>query len=146
MKDKLLFLNTYKSKRSNGVNRAYWTKYIRDILSENELEFLFSKKMDSYCEQMPIFSCLVKEKKRGLVIYQYNPSLIKQEEISYERYMTAWVSQRVFHEQRIYILTIYLIPSQKNIETSKNLIKAWFERRKDVKRLIEKIYESQNTP
>jgi hypothetical protein len=92
---------------------------------------------------MPIFSCFVKNKKRGLVVYQYSPALIKQEEMSYDKYMTAWTSQRQFEGQRISILTICLIPSHSNMETSKVLIKAWFDKRKDVKKIIERIYEMQ---
>lgn len=145
MKDKLLFTDTYSSKRSNGANRAYWTKSIKRILSFEVDVLLPSQKVDTYCEQMPIFSCLVKKKKRGLVIYQYSPALIKQDEVSYDKYMTAWTSQRYFEGQRISILTICLMPSHRNMETSKALIKAWFDKRRDVKKIIDKIYEMQET-
>lgn len=146
MKDKLLFINTYSSKRSNGANRAYWTKSIKRILSCEMDILLSSKKIDPYCEQMPIYNCLVKNKKRGLVIYQYSPTLINQDEASYDKYMTAWTSKRHFEGQRISILTICLMPSHSNMETSKALIKAWFDKRKDVKKIINKIYEMQETP
>ena len=146
MKDKLLFTDTYSSRRSNGANRAYWTKSIKSILS-CEVDVLFSSpKVDTYCEQMPIFSCLVKNKKRGLVIYQYSPALIKQDEASYDKYMTAWTSQRHFEGQRISILTICLMPSHSNMKRSKALVKAWFDKRRDVKKIIHKIYEMQDTP
>lgn len=143
MKDRLLFTNTYSSKRSNGANRAYWTKSVKKILSCEVDVLLSSKNIDTYCEHMPIFSCFVKNKKRGLVVYQYNPALIKQEEISYDKYMTAWISQRQFEGQRISILTLCLIPSHSNMETSKVLIKAWFDKQKDVKKIIDRIYEMQ---
>ena len=55
--------------------------------------------------------------------------------------MTAWTSQRYFEGQRISILTICLMPSHSNMETSKALIKAWFDKRRDVKKIIDKIGE-----
>ena len=142
MKDKLLFVKTYKSKRSNGINRAYWTKFVKNIPDVGE--FLPSTSIDPFNDIMPIFSCLVKNKKRGVVIYQYNPSLISPEEMSYTKYITAWISQRKFQEQKISILTICLIPSRKNMETSKELIISWLMKCKNVRKLINKIYESQN--
>ena len=90
MKDKLLFINTYKSKRSNGVNRAYWAKVVKNI--PNIGKFLSTNTIEPYDERMPIFSCLVKNMKRGIVIYQYNPLLIPQGETFYEKYITAWTS------------------------------------------------------
>ena len=33
MKDQLLFTKTYKSRRSNGSNKAYWTKFIKKLES-----------------------------------------------------------------------------------------------------------------
>ena len=144
MKDKLLFINTYKSKRSNGVNRAYWAKVVKNI--PNIGKFLSTNTIEPYDERMPIFSCLVKNMKRGIVIYQYNPLLIPQGETFYEKYITAWTSQRKLDRDRISILTICLIPSKKNMETSKILIKAWFEKKKNIRRLIANIYELQENP
>ena len=95
---------------------------------------------------MKTSKCLVKNIKRGIVIYQYNPLLIPQGEKLYEKYITAWTSQRKLNGDRISILTICLIPSKKNMETSKLLIKAWFEKKKNIRQLIANIYELQENP
>ena len=146
MKDVLLFINTYKSRRSNGVNKAYWTKYVNSQFHNLEIEMSLSKDhVDTFSEYMPIFSCVSKKQKRGLIIYQYNPSLVDTNEVSYSKYLTAWTSLRVIEKQRFNILTICLVSSSRNMETSKKLIKAWFLKQK-VKDLINRIYESQDYP
>lgn len=142
MKDILLFVNSYKSKRSNGANKAYWTKYIKTLFYNNEIDMSLSREpVDTFCETMPIFSCLSKKQKRGLVIYQYNPSLVENSEATYSKYLTAWTYLRVIEKQRFNILTICMVPSSCNVATSKTLIKAWFLKQK-VDDLINKIYES----
>ena len=77
MKDKLLFTNTYLNRRSNGANKAYWTKLVaKYVLLNKENQFL-NQTIDSYDDDMPIFTFLSFELKRGIIIYQYNPVLLQ---------------------------------------------------------------------
>lgn len=144
MKDKLLFTNTYKSKRSNGSNKAYWTKFMKELIPLEKGMGLSHHYIDTFDDQMPIFNFLSFTKKRGVVIYQYNPNLVSQE-TSFTKYITAWTSQRLISSKRISILTISMIPSRDNMHTSKELIKVWMLKRKGVKSLICKIYETQKS-
>ena len=143
MKDQLLFTKTYKSRRSNGSNKAYWTKFIKKLESLEGEVFLSNRYVDTYDDQMPIFNYLSLNKKRGVVIYQYKPNILCKEDTSYTRYITAWTSQRTINGKRVSILTISMIPSKNNMQISKELIRIWMLKRKGIKRLIEKIYELQ---
>lgn len=142
MKDKLIYTKAYTSRRSNGANRAYWTKYIKSLLPNDTIGIHYLK-MDSYDNTMPIFSYISFIHKRGILVYQYEPTLVSINEDSYSKYMTAWTSQRVISGKKISILTIYMISSVQNTEMAKHLIEAWYFKKKKVKMIIEKIYSLQ---
>lgn len=142
MKDELLFTNTYLNRRSNGVNKAYWTKFVAKYVSLNKENQFLNQMIDSYDDDMPIFTFLSFELKRGIIIYQYNPVLLRGKEYKFSQYITAWTQQRWINGSRISILTIYLIPSTQNLKTSKELIERWLLK-KSVKILIDRIYECQ---
>lgn len=144
MNDKILFSKTYLNRRSNGTNKAYWTKYIKTLLTDESSELLFHQDIDSFDDCMPIFNCLYMKNKRGLIIYQYNPSLLSHKDNNFARYITAWTSQRWFNGKRISILTIAMISSFENVRVVKELIKLWMNKKKGVNDMIKRIYENQD--
>ena len=143
MKDKLIYTKTYTSRRSNGANRAYWTKYIKSLLPNDTIGIHYFK-MDSYDNTLPIFSYISFIHKRGFLVYQYEPTLVSINEGSYSKYMTAWMSQKKIEGKKISILTIYMISSVQNMEMAKQLIKSWYFHKRKVKMIIEKIYSLQS--
>ena len=144
MKDELLFTNTYLNRRSNGANKAYWTKFVAKYVSLNNENQFLNQTIDSYDDDMPIFTFLSFELKRGIIIYQYNPVLLQGKDHKFSQYITAWTQQRWINGSRLSILTIYLIPSTQNLKTSKELIERWLMK-KSVKILIDRIYKGQAT-
>lgn len=98
MKDKLLFINTYNNKKSNGSNKAYWTKFLNEIIPSNEP--LSKLEMpDSFIEGMPIFNLISLKRQRGVIIYQYNPHNFNQNDLCSEKYITAWTSKNKIGEK-----------------------------------------------
>ena len=142
MKDKILYINTYNNKKSNGSNKAYWTKFLKEILPNNEpiakLEML-----DSFIEGMPIFNLISLKRQRGIVIYQYNPNQFNQNELNSEKYITAWISKNKIGEKFISILTIVMVPTSLNMIKGKNLIKVWMLKKRGIRKMIEEIYKDQ---
>ena len=143
MKDKLLFINTYNNKKSNGSNKAYWTKFLNEIIPSNEP--LSKLEMpDSFIEGMPIFNLISPKRQRGIVIYQYNPNQFNQNELNSEKYITAWISKNKIGEKFISILTIVMVPTSLNMIKGKNLIRVWMLKKRGIKKMIEEIYKDQD--
>ena len=142
MKDKLLYINTYNNKKSNGSNKAYWTKFLKEILPSNE-PVTKLKMPDSFIEGMPIFNLISLKRQRGIVIYQYNPNQFNQNELNSEKYITAWISKNKIGEKFISILTIVMVPTSLNMIKGKNLIKVWMLKKRGIKKMIEEIYKDQ---
>ena len=143
MKDKLLFKNSYTSRKSNGYNKAYWTKFVQSILpleTENNLEKV---QIDSFNEMSPVFNLWVKNSGRALVIYQYNPQEFIHKQISSSKYITAWISKNKVEDTWISYLTIVMLPTTKNVAKGKSLIKSWFLKTGETRRMIEEIYKAQ---
>lgn len=142
MEDKLLYINTYNNKKSNGSNKAYWTKFLKEILPNNEpiakLEML-----DSFIEGMPIFNIISLKRQRGIIIYQYNPLDFNQNELRSEKYITAWTTKNKIGKKFISFLTIVMVPTSLNMIKGKNLIRVWMLKKRGIKKMIEEIYKDQ---
>ena len=143
MKDKLLFSKTYINKRSNGSNKGYWTKYVSSIIDlKNDL--VLSSSINSFDEEMPIYTYFSNKIKRGLIIYQFNPLIINEDSPKYSKYITAWIQKRKIENNVFSVLTIYMLTSTQNIKTSKELIKLWLLKKRGTSELINEIYRNQD--
>lgn len=144
MKDQLLFENTFKNRRTNGSNHAYWTKIFRSILMDDVNIFNRINVEERIKELSPMYCYLSKKYGKAVVIFQYNlDSISNENKINYKEYLTAWTSKRVIDSKATNILNIYLLPSSENIATVKKLIYAWFFNKKEVDEIIRSIYDNQ---
>ena len=144
MKDHLIFEKTFKNRKTNGSNHAYWTKFFRSILSDDVNIGTNTTIDDRFQEIAPMFYYVSKQYEQAVVIYQYNiDSIPENNKIIYKHYLTAWTSKRVISSKLTKILTIYLLPSSENIETVKKLINAWYFKKKEVNGIISNIYDNQ---
>lgn len=144
MKDQLLFKNTFKNRKTNGSNHAYWTRLFRSILMD-DVNILNRIKVEERIKELaPMYYYMSKKYGKAVVIFQYNlDSISNENKINYKEYLTAWTSKRVIASKATNILNIHLLPSSENIATVKKLIYAWYFNNKEVDEIIGSIYDNQ---
>ena len=132
--DEIFFKQIYKNKKTYCANVSFWSKKFKKFSELHELNNNWKRKYSGWDGVFPIFEYHANDK--IVVINQYDPSDVP-EDFEEREYLTAYIHTDEDGTERLFI---WLIPTEKNVETVFILSELWFYNTERLQETLEAIY------
>lgn len=130
----IFFKQIYKNKKTYCANVSFWSKKFKKFSELHELNNNWKRKYSGWDGVFPIFEYHANDK--IVVINQYDPSDVP-EDFEEREYLTAYIHTDEDGTERLFI---WLIPTEKNVETVIILSELWFYNTERLQETLEAIY------
>ena len=130
----IFFKQIYKNKKTYCANVSFWSKKFKKFSELHELNNNWKRKYSGWDGVFPIFEYHANDK--IIVINQYDPSDVP-EDFEEREYLTAYIHTDEDGTERLFI---WLIPTEKNVETVIILSELWFYNTERLQETLEAIY------
>ena len=130
----IFFKQIFKNKRTYCANVSFWSKKFKKFSELHELNNNWKRKYSGWDGVFPIFEYHANDK--IIVINQYDPSDVP-ENFDEREYLTAYIHTDEDGTERLFI---WLIPTEKNVETVIILSELWFYNTESLQETLEAIY------